>query len=68
MYKILYKDNLTNVEYWEYGFARHIAKRLTDLIGNSNYEVIWCIKIIFTKDTFIKCLKKIIQPKKTIDK
>lgn len=64
MYKIYYRNNLTNVKYWEYGFARHITKRLTDLIGNSDYEVIWCMKIVFTKNTFVKCLKKIVQPEK----
>lgn len=62
MYKIFYKDKLTNVEYWEYGFARHIAKRLSNLINNSNYEVIWCMKIILTRYTFIKCLTKMVEP------
>ena len=64
MYKIYYKNNLTDIKYWEYGFAPHIAKRLTYLIGNSDYDVISCLPIILTKQTFIKCLKKMVQMEK----
>jgi hypothetical protein len=62
MYKIKVKNNETGIIWWEYGFSSYLMKRLdfyyneTDSAFYQIYDVLQIIPIIFTLDTFRKCL------------
>lgn len=62
MYRIKVKNNKTNEIFWEYGFSKHLMKRLyffynkTDDNAYLIYEVLDICKIIFSWETFKKCL------------
>lgn len=59
MYKIIYRNNLTNITIEEYGFTRYIKKRSyflkkeIDSTGKKVYEVKEIIKLNFSID-FLK--------------
>lgn len=64
MYKIKVKNIETGKIWWEYGFSKHIMKRIHFFYQKTNddffliYEVLDICKIYFSWKTFKKCLTK----------
>lgn len=62
MYKIKVRNDETGAIWWEYGFSNYLMKRLhfyyneTDNDFYKIYNVLEIVPIIFTLDTFKKCL------------
>jgi hypothetical protein len=58
MYEIIVRNVTTNVEWVEYGFSKHMMKRINYLNNHEDFEIIWVFKLCKTWDTFKKCLKR----------
>jgi hypothetical protein len=62
MYKIKVRNDETGVIFWEYGFSKYIMKRIHfffNEVDNDNYliyNILDITKIVFTFDTFFKCI------------
>lgn len=62
MYKIKVRNDETGIIFWEYGFSRYIMKRIhfffneTDNDNYLIYNILDITKIVFTFDTFKKCI------------
>lgn len=62
MYKIKVRNEETGKVWWEYGFSKWMMKRLHFLFNDTNldfyriYTVLEIIEIVWTPETFKKCL------------
>jgi hypothetical protein len=58
MYKIIYWNNFSHIQYAWYGFSKITFDRLQFLIhNNDNYEICFVNKLVWNLETFKKCLK-----------
>lgn len=62
MYKIKVRNNETGKIWWEYGFSKWMMKRLHFLFNDTDsdfyhtYDVLEIVAIVFSFNTFKKCL------------
>lgn len=75
MYKIHVFNHYTGKEWQEYGFSRHIMKRIYFLMNDAGIEfgypneIVWFNKLVCNFKTFKKCWKKeVVILKKGVDK
>ena len=59
MYKIIYTNTATGIQFTEYGFGHYMAKRICFIMNNwEDAEIDWFLPLVPTVKTFWKCFTK----------
>ena len=63
MWRIQYFDTdaQTRMDIIEYGFSPYITRRLSFLVNEGNYKIVWIFPLSRTVSNFVKCFKKIVK-------